>query len=180
MSLFRVKTLNGDLLHVEISSNSLWPMMDLRYAIERIEPNFPRYLQQLHRVSEEEVDYVLTMAVPEVYLRLEVDYLIDNAPVVKRYSISVFHEKQQRASYTFVVGEKGYHLYTPNEMNSKISYIDYIKDPMFMYEPVIEDAMQSLPEIIRDLVLRKWANADILSPTRKLPYTLSLADEEEW
>lgn len=184
-----VKQMTGEYIAVEINRDSKWPSYDIKCVIERANPDLVRYYQTLLHINpatnepydqptayHEESILLLLMSPAEVYIKHQEIYKHYRPGSRKtitsiRYSIHVYQDKKQQDTFSFLVNPMGVYLFTPRETHGFKSWSELIYGKSLAYSDTLEQAISSLPEMIRDEVIRKWNAKEILSYEENLPYT---------
>lgn len=182
-----VKLMTGEYITVELDRDSTWPRHDIKCLIEKADHNLPYYYQTLLHIDPEtnepyteptsytEGTLLLLMALPDVYIKRE-EFFQGHDPAQKdmtstRYSIRVYHQQTQRDMFSFLHSPKGFHLFTRAQTHDRKPWSTHIFGKSLTYVDTIEEAVASLPDMIRDVVQRKWNTSEILCIADPLPYT---------
>jgi hypothetical protein len=185
-----VKLMNGEYILADIPRDSKWPSHDLARALERM-IGIPYYYQKFihidpatnepyttpHSFTEKSILLLLVQSADvyikkqEIYIQKITDGTITHTMESTRYSIHVYHEKVQRAFYSFLVDINGYHFFNTAATKSIGSWGDRIFRKKLSYAPCLEEALSPLPTMIRDEVLRKWGEQEIIPTAERMPYS---------
>lgn len=198
MMPLHVKLMTGDYVTVEIPIHSHNPTYDIKRAIQRANPDLPTYYQTLVHVDpatgepygvptayREDSILLLFMSPADVYLKQQEilrHYVPDREDKIesRRYSIHIYHEKQQYDTFSFLVNEFGIYMFTRKEVqDSWTPWIHHVNRKALLYHSTMEEAVLSLPACIRDAIIQKWNAKEIISYGDSLPYhTLDMLWED--
>lgn len=186
-----VKLMTGDYITVDYTRESMppsmWAFEEIKRLIQKADRNLPHYYQTiLHINPETNTRYpsgtlftqgilLLLMASPDVYIKRQESFQ-NHDPMHKdmtstRYSIHVYHDKTQRDLFSFLHSPMGFHLFPLPLVYDRQPWSKHVFGKSLKYVATLEEALASLPEMIRDVVLQKWTAKDILSTADPLPYT---------
>jgi hypothetical protein len=184
------------LLVVDILRTSRWPSQELKHAIQRVNPNFLHYCQTILHIDpltnepytacqpyREDSILCLVMTPPDVYIK-ESEHFLDKCLIDKQplesilYTIHVYAQKRHQERYAFIVNRRGIHLFGFNETYSKKPWTEYIFGKSLPYQSSMYDAICTIPDPIRDEIIRKWELNDIMQCSDRLPHQ-SIYDEDE-
>lgn len=184
-----VKTMTGEYIPVELDRNSKWPTYEIKHLIEKVDHNLPYYYQTILHIDpatgepyptrapyREDSILLLLMSAPDVYIKKQEIYHhtlpgSDQKIQSTRYSVHVYHEKQQRDMFSFLVNSMGFHLFTREQAHGSKPWSTHIDGKHLNYSSTIEEAVAPLPEMIRDEVIRKWNSKEVIHTQDRLPYT---------
>lgn len=184
-----VKQMTGDYIAVDLNPNSNWLSHDLKHAIQKADRNLPYYYQTiLHIDPDTNEPYInptkyhkdsillLFMSAADVYIK-EQEHFHHYVPGSNekiesiRYSVHVYHEKQQRDMFSFLVNSKGFHLFGHNQTHDRKPWSEHIHGKELNYVATLEEAVASLPQLIADEIVRKWNSKEIIPCQDRMPYS---------